>query len=256
MQRGVKRFNSWPSVLLLFALLIRPDAASAVRAIPWVPGRPIVVRLEVGRTTEIVFPTGIVTLTPPGRPELSYDYTNRRIVVKPKASFEPARMFVTDSEGKAYILELQEAAEGSNADDSVDVVPELPSEGPPPIGIQPNRQVIELFRAMKQGRPLPGFEILDGEGKIFREEIGVVRMRTMKQYDSSFLLGHVLEIENISSIEMRVDPQQFIVKGLIAASVKDMFLAPREPETSIEAFKGYPKKTTGYLVISKEAANR
>lgn len=91
----------------------------------------------------------------------------------------------------------------------------------------------------------------DHGGKVFHEEPGVVRIRLLKTYETAARVGLIVEIENLSSDPLRVDPDRFRLSGLVASGVLHEILAPAGAEGDAGALKGHPNKTVGYLILER-----
>lgn len=242
------------SLGLTAVLLLCASPAFAIRAVPWIPGRTVVVQLKHGQTTEVIFPSDVVQFSNPEAELFSIQFTEARLYVKPTASFPPTRLFATDTAGRSYVIEFQETAEGQKEDDSVEISLEVAEGRPQPIAPGPNRQVLDLMKAMRLERPVAGYRVTDEKGKLFYDEAKILQMRLLRAYEGSVMIGWVIEVENMSNGPLRVNPQEFTFGGYMAGSVTDMMLAPAEPKDSVEAFKGRPKKTLAYVVVSKAKA--
>ncbi|MBI2058132.1 MAG: type-F conjugative transfer system secretin TraK [Nitrospirae bacterium] len=249
MVRGRMKIGGALGSIVILALCASP--AYAIRAVPWIPGRTVVVQLRQGQTTEVIFPSDISQFSNPEAELFSIQFTGARLYVKPTASLSPTRLFATDTAGRSYVIELQEAAEGQREDDSVEISLEVAEGRPAPVAPGPNRLVLDLMKAMRLERPVAGYQVTEKKGELFYEEPKVLQFRLIRVYEGSVMIGYVYEIENMSNGPLRVNPQEFTFKGYVAGSVADMQLAPAEPKDSVEAFKGNPKKTIAYVVVSK-----
>ncbi|MBI2891788.1 MAG: type-F conjugative transfer system secretin TraK [Nitrospirae bacterium] len=230
--------------------LASPQPAHAGRAVPWAPGRPVIVYLTLAQTTQIVLPGPMGNFSNPDSRTFSILRAPDGILIKPLLSFERYRLFLFDSKGQTYMVELLETTEGQREDDAVHLVPET-FQAPVPQTITPPMEALMLLGAMKLEQPVPGYEIQDGGGKIIFEEPHVIRYRARRVYEGPTNRGFVLEIENLSNEPQLVTPEGWHYRGMVLGSITDKHLAPREPAETIEAFKGMPRKTMGYLVVDR-----
>lgn len=229
--------------------------AWAIRAVPWLPNaeNPIIVKVALGRTTEIVFPAHVGYLTGADEETLQIESREERAYLYPRRRFSWVRLYGLDAAGRSYVFEVHQVEPPEPEDDSVQISVAALEEpqGPEMPGTHP--QVVRLLVLMKEGRAVPGYQILDGGGELFLEEVKLSQWRLNKVYLGPRLAGLVVDVENISSQAIRLDPQQLNFKGLRGASITDHRLAPKEPESSLEAFKGYPKRTKAYIVVNRNA---
>ncbi|MBI2891312.1 MAG: type-F conjugative transfer system secretin TraK [Nitrospirae bacterium] len=239
----------------LVAAVLGGSEAWAIRAVPWLPGgkQVIIIKTALGQLTEIVFPAPLVYLTHPSEEAMTVQEVEERAYLYPRQPLPTMNLYGKDEAGRTYVFEIQQVEPPDRQDDSVEISVAAPEEAPGPMYVGPTPQVIRLIVAMTEEKPVPGYQIHDAGGELFLEEVKLTQWRLARVYEGVEMLGLVVDVENVSNEAIRLDPQQLRVKGLRGATITDQRLAPHEPADSVEAFKGYPKRTKAYVVVNRAA---
>ena len=107
---------------------------------------------------------------------------------------------------------------------------------PPPAKADREPAPLELIRAMRLGRKPDDASVLRADGLLYAGPD--VLARAVYLYDAASLRGYVIQVENVSTFTVRLDPSRFTGTRLVISGARDMLLTPGA-------------KTRVYLVFGK-----
>ncbi len=187
-------------------------------------GKPVDIKVEIGKVTEVVFPEKIVNVIKGGQPDsVLVEVLDNSIYLLPKTD-TPAGIFVTLSSGVSYPLTLQMSSEH---DIKVRVGSLNHQEENSTRGIY--NDVMDLMKDLllqkepSMGTPLPH------EGEVFLRDQNI-KVSVEQAYDVGGWRAYVLMAQNLIDQAVIIPIEQMSLPNLLAVSAERDMLAARGQE--------------------------
>lgn len=232
----------WAALVAAQAPAPAAPESGAVRTVE-ARGRPIAIRVAVGRMTQVILWEPIASVvTNFTQPQMSFDTQGTRLYLAPLESGLSGELFIilkTDQQVTLAVIEDPERR---------DLVVQIL-----PLGAEADRvrqetaelTALRLLRAMMLDRPVANVTVSKGTGDVVYND-GAVRLTLDATWRTPRLEGLILGAENLRPLWIRLPIERLVLPGLLAVHVEAEALAP-PPQTAEERLAGR-HRTRLYLV--------
>jgi len=211
-------------------------------------GKPVPVRLSVGKTTQVEVPEAVVDMvTMIEASHLTLSYTGHYVQLHALAAVE-GDVFVITTSGASYPLALTTSAPQHDA------ALRLVSTGTRAKKRQQATRTLTavgLIRAMARGEIPPGVEHLPAKGQQIYQD-GALRLTLQAAYLSPQMRGYILQAENLTGVSVPVPVEELEIPGLLAVGSFTHVLYP-QPRSVEERLAGAYQSLV-YVVVRRDAA--
>jgi hypothetical protein len=193
-------------------------------------GKPVDIKVELGKVTEITFPTKVAKVIKGGTQDsVLIEVLDNSIYLLPKSE-NVSDIFVTTISGDSYPLNLRL---GSDRDIKIQV-------GNPVKGSSEHQSnytnVMDLMKDLLLNREPAGSTLLQGGGKLFLAD-KKMEIKVEKSYEIGDWRAYQLRVENLLSNAVIVPIEQISMPNLLAISCEqDMLSAKGQPGDSSKLY--------------------
>jgi TraK protein len=211
-------------------------------------GKPVRVRLTVGKTTQVEVPEAVVDMvTMIEATHLTLSYTGHYVQLHALTAVE-GEVFVITTSGASYPLAVTTNA--SQHDAAVRIVTTGTRAKKRQRATQ-SLTAVGLIRAMARGEIPPGVEHLPAKGQQIYHD-GTVRLTLQAAYLSPRMRGYILQAENLTGVSVPVPVEELEIPGLLAVGSFTHVLYP-QPRSVEERLAGAYQSLV-YVVVRRDAA--
>ncbi|NOT56778.1 MAG: hypothetical protein HOP18_19435 [Deltaproteobacteria bacterium] len=211
-------------------------------------GKPVRVRLHVGKTTQVEVPEAVVDMvTMIEAAHLTLSYTGHFVQLHALTDVE-GEVFVITTSGASYPLALTTSAPQPDA--ALRIVA---------TGTRAKKRhratqaltAVGLIRAMARAEVPPGVEHLAAKGQQIYQD-GTLRLTLQAAYLSPQMRGYILQAENLTGVSVPVPIEELEIPGLLAVGSFTHVLYP-QPRSVEERLAGAYQSLV-YVVVRRDAA--